>query len=125
MRASRRNLVTEFKLKAWNGVCYGPKITVFLEILASASVLGLNIYVVRKLWIGTIHGLRCPKYGSMLCATIHGLSAQSMDRANEGLEVWISVKPSMHAGTLVSTKLVRRAPQKQIAYSILASKYVY
>ena len=41
----------------------------------------VTIYVVRKLWIGTIHGLRCPKYGSVLCATIHGLSAQSMDRA--------------------------------------------
>ena len=56
----------------------------------------VSIYVVRKLWIGTIHGLRCPKYGSVLCATIHGLSAQSMDRANEGLEVWISAKPLMH-----------------------------
>ena len=55
-----------------------------------------TVYVVRKLWIGTIHGLRCPKYGSVLCATIHGLSAQSMDRANEGLEVWISAKPLMH-----------------------------
>ena len=55
-----------------------------------------SAYVVRKLWIGTIHGLRCPKYGSVLCATIHGLSAQSMDRANEGLEVWISAKPLMH-----------------------------
>ena len=45
-----------------------------------------SISVVRKLWIGTIHGLRRPKYGSVLCATIHGLSVQSMDRANEGIE---------------------------------------
>ena len=55
-----------------------------------------SISVVRKLWIGTIHGLRRPKYGSVLCATIHGLSAQSMDRANEGIEVRISAKPLMH-----------------------------
>ena len=51
----------------------------------------------RKQWIGTIHGLRSPKYGSVLCATIHELPAQSMDRANEGLKVWISDKQSMDA----------------------------
>ena len=59
------------------------------------------MYVVRKQWIWTIHGLRSPKYGSVLCATIHGLPAQSLDRANEGLKVWISDKLSMDAGTQV------------------------
>ena len=33
----------------------------------------------RKLWIGTIRGLPCAKLGSTLCATIHGLSAQTVD----------------------------------------------
>ena len=28
----------------------------------------VHVYVMRKLWIGTIHGLRCSKYGSVLCA---------------------------------------------------------
>ena len=27
-----------------------------------------NLYVMRKQWIWTIHGLRCSKYGSVLCA---------------------------------------------------------
>ena len=27
-----------------------------------------DIYVMRKPWIETIHGLRCSKYGSVLCA---------------------------------------------------------
>ena len=45
--ASMCYLVTEFKHNTWNGVCYGPKIAVFLEILASASVLGLNRYQVH------------------------------------------------------------------------------
>ena len=27
-----------------------------------------DVYVMRKPWIGTIHGLRCSKYGSVLCA---------------------------------------------------------
>ena len=27
-----------------------------------------DIYVMRKPWIGTIQGLRCSKYGSVLCA---------------------------------------------------------
>ena len=53
-----------------------------------------------NIWIGTNHGLRCPKYGSVLYATIHGLS---MDRANEGLKVWISAKPVMDALTLAKS----------------------
>ena len=38
-------------------------------------------YVGRKAWICTICGLLCAKRGSALCATIHGLSAQSVDCA--------------------------------------------
>ena len=71
--------------------------------------------------------------------SIHGLSAQSMECANEGLEVRISTKPSMHGRSREaadSTKPVRtfatEAPPAAImmllnliAYSILASKYVY
>ena len=38
-------------------------------------------YVGRKAWIRTICGLLCAKHRSVLCATIHGLSAQSADCA--------------------------------------------
>ena len=37
-----QELAIDPRQNAWKGVCYGPKIAVFLEILASASVLGLN-----------------------------------------------------------------------------------
>ena len=33
----------------------------------------------RKAWIWTICGLPCANHGSMLCATIHGLSALTVD----------------------------------------------
>ena len=33
-----------------------------------------------KVWICTIHGLRCANHGFVLCTTIHGFRAQSMDR---------------------------------------------
>ena len=36
----------------------------------------MHVYVGRKAWICTIRGLHCVKRGSVLCATIHGLSAQ-------------------------------------------------
>ena len=39
----------------------------------------LHIYVVRKPWIGTIRGLPRANRGSTHCATIHGLSVQSVD----------------------------------------------
>ena len=41
-----------------------------------------SIYVGLKAWIRTIHGWNCAKRGSMLRATIHGLSAHSVDRAD-------------------------------------------
>ena len=41
--------------------------------MLAVARLFLDIYVVRKQWIWTIHGLRSTKYGSVLCATIHGL----------------------------------------------------
>ena len=42
----------------------------------------VHIYVGRKAWIRTIHGWNCAKRGSMLRATIHGLSAHSVNRAD-------------------------------------------
>ena len=48
----------------------------------AGSVDSTTIYVVgRKVWISAIHGLRCANHGSVLCATIRGLRAQSMNRA--------------------------------------------
>ena len=32
------------------------------------DIICVHIYVMRKPWIETIHGLRCSKYGSVLCA---------------------------------------------------------
>ena len=37
------------------------------------------MYVMRKPWIGTIHGLPCANRGSTLCATIYGMSSQTVD----------------------------------------------
>ena len=45
-------------------------------------ILTHYISVGLKAWILTIHGWNCAKRGSMLRATIHGLSAHSVDRAD-------------------------------------------
>ena len=42
--------------------------------------LAYGVYVGRKAWIWTIRGLRNANHGFILCATIHGLHAQSKDR---------------------------------------------
>ena len=52
-----------------------------LVSIYSIADLQANVYVMRKAWICAIHGLHCAKHGSTLCATIHGLPAQSMDCA--------------------------------------------
>ena len=75
-----------------------------------------------------------PKVWIRVCATIHGLSAQSMDRANEGLEVWISVKPLMHGRSWEVADSTEASPLKHLRQQccstwlpirslILASKY--
>ena len=46
---------------------------------AHMCMLCAYVYVIRKPWIGTICGLPCANRGSTLCATIHGLSAQTVD----------------------------------------------
>ena len=44
-----------------------------------------HIYVRRKAWIWTIHGLRCAKHGSALCATINGLPSLALQcQTSEG-----------------------------------------
>ena len=55
----------------------------------------------------TIHGLHCSKHGSALCATIHGLSAQSVDRATRELSIdlakpWIARYNHPQIETLVT-----------------------
>ena len=46
-----------------------------------------RIYVMRKVWIGTIRRLSCAIYGSTNCAIICGLRTQSMDCTVR--KVWI------------------------------------
>ena len=43
------------------------------------TMYGICVYVMRKPWIGTIRGLPRANRGSTVCATIHGLSAQTVD----------------------------------------------
>ena len=51
-----------------------------------------------KHWIRTIHGLRCTKHGSVLCKTIHGLPAQSIDCVNRRAQSMDLAKPWIQAG---------------------------
>ena len=39
----------------------------------------MYIYVMHKVWIGTIRRLSCAIYGSIICAIICGLCTESMD----------------------------------------------
>ena len=57
----------------------------------------LLIYVGLKAWIRTIHGWNCAKRGSMLRATIYGLSAHSVERADRRAQSVDSGNPWIEA----------------------------
>ena len=62
------------------------------------EIVCLYVYVRRKAWIWTIHGLCCAKLVSALCAMIHGLPAQSVDRVNRRVQSMDLAKPWIRAG---------------------------
>ena len=51
------------------------------------------VYVGSKAWIQTIHRCNCTKCGSVLYATIHGLSTHSADHANQRVQSMDSGNP--------------------------------
>ena len=71
------------------------------------------IYVMRKPWIGTIHGLRCSKYGSLLCAGNPWIAQHLRDP-------WIA-QPHCVKHSCKRRKVISREKGKDIAVAYLSA----